>query len=133
MVHEIICITLKTFSLSLCWHHRNDNEARNITPFFCKFFFLASKILNFAIPHFWKLRPPETLRRIAEGKISAMSPEKISETGSDRMKFITNIEDLKDCWKFGAKVLDRIIFVLANAILYLMIIVYILPPLFSTF
>ena len=81
--------------------------------------------MNFFLTPFWKLRPPVTMKNIATSKIH---PEN-SEVDKAVNISDANVEDLKECWQFGAKVLDRIMFIVANTVLLAMFIADIIVPL----
>ena len=98
--------------------------------------------MNCFVTPFWKLSPPPFLEQIASGKVH---PNTQNSTPNDEKIIIKNhneksvesdlrfpgvdTEDLKDCWKFGAKMLDRMMFLAANIVLVAMFISNVAYPL----
>ena len=97
--------------------------------------------MNCFVTPFWELSPPPLLEQIATGKIhpdtySTPNNEKMiiknhneKSLESDLRYTGVDTEDLKDCWKFGAKMLDRMMFLAANIVLLAMFISNIAYPL----
>ena len=92
-----------------------DDELQNIGKKIAYTAVMLSHLLNWATFNTWIIIPPEPLVHMTKVR----NNKKDLTESSNYMERVYTTDELRECWKFCAKVVDRLMFILLNLVLLL--------------